>query len=518
MRWFRVLNYWMFSRPKRKLLSIPEVLSAVTFISLNEQWHGDKSRQINFEEELERAGLKRVGERRDQGGSGGRTYVSWLASLGLLFSHPRSGELKLTLAGEALMSGASPVEILKNQVLKFQFPSAYSVNININERFKIRPFRFILRLLMDERVAYLSQEEIAKIITTEAENESEECYEYIVRRLIDYRNFGNDVLPDNFIFLYPSRTGVQSLGQTFARLEDNANVLMNWIEYTQLAVRDENAVLRILPEMAFEVSQILSINPPFIGRWEDEEYFQRKYGVDPWHQKDTRNLNDTVTVTPRLYAQTRIRNQFFQIAAGRPIARIDASLIQEISDLTGIQHSLVEDVLANYPDGALGSFEAAYFDMAHMGQEQCRQFELATVELFKSGFGFQSFHVGKNPLNPDVLVISDMETFAGIIDNKAYSSYSISNDHKNRMKHNYIPKYKENYPLAFFMYIAGGFGNRFDAQVGDVSNSTNMLGCGINARNMIRLLREYSHNRWSHNDLLNLFQVNREIRLSDFVQ
>ena len=46
------------------------------------------------------------------------------------------------------MSGESPVEILKNQVLKYQFPSAFSVsrNVQVNNRFKIRPFRFLLKL------------------------------------------------------------------------------------------------------------------------------------------------------------------------------------------------------------------------------------------------------------------------------------------------------------------------------------------------------------------------------------
>ena len=38
-----------------------------------------------YEEALEAAGLKRVGLRRDQSGSGGRTYGAWLVSLGLIF-------------------------------------------------------------------------------------------------------------------------------------------------------------------------------------------------------------------------------------------------------------------------------------------------------------------------------------------------------------------------------------------------------------------------------------------------
>ena len=40
---------------------------------------------LSFEDELEQKGLKRKGDRWDQGGGGGRTYLAWLQSLGLVF-------------------------------------------------------------------------------------------------------------------------------------------------------------------------------------------------------------------------------------------------------------------------------------------------------------------------------------------------------------------------------------------------------------------------------------------------
>lgn len=55
------------------------------------------------------------------------------------------GQIKLTLAGEAIMGGDSPVEILKGQILKYQFPSSFSIGrgVQVAPRFKIRPFRFL---------------------------------------------------------------------------------------------------------------------------------------------------------------------------------------------------------------------------------------------------------------------------------------------------------------------------------------------------------------------------------------
>ena len=158
-----MLNYWWVTRPKRKLNSVPEVLATFADLSLNQAWGGQRESHLAYEDALEAAGLKRRGERRDQTGGGARTYKAWLMSLGLIFNQESTGMIKLTLAGEAIMNGESPVAILTNQILKYQFPSAFSVGrgVKVASRFKIRPFRFLLRLLDDARVGSLSEDEIA---------------------------------------------------------------------------------------------------------------------------------------------------------------------------------------------------------------------------------------------------------------------------------------------------------------------------------------------------------------------
>ena len=144
-----MLNYWWVTRPKRKLNSIPEVLSTCAEISLDQEWQGQRDSHLSLEEALEEAGLKKTGERRDHTGGGGRTYQAWVASLGLIFIQQSTGKMKLTLAGEAIMNGDSPVSVLTNQILKYQFPSSFSMSrgVCVSPRFRIRPFRFLLRLL-----------------------------------------------------------------------------------------------------------------------------------------------------------------------------------------------------------------------------------------------------------------------------------------------------------------------------------------------------------------------------------
>lgn len=139
------------------------------------------------------------------------------------------------------MNGDSPVSVLTNQVLKYQFPSAFSVSrgVNVAERFKIRPFRYLLRLLSDPRIHYLTQDELAKIVITEAENESDACHEHVVSRILAYREGGDRILPRNFAELYTSSKGTVDYSKPYNHLLDIANTIFNWIEYTQLARRED---------------------------------------------------------------------------------------------------------------------------------------------------------------------------------------------------------------------------------------------------------------------------------------
>lgn len=107
---------------------MPEILACCADVSLNSEWRGNLYSHLAFEQALEDAGLKGPGERRDQRGGGARTYYAWISSLGLVFVQESTGQTKLTLAGEALLNGDSPVEVLKGQILKYQFPSPFSLS------------------------------------------------------------------------------------------------------------------------------------------------------------------------------------------------------------------------------------------------------------------------------------------------------------------------------------------------------------------------------------------------------
>lgn len=516
-----MLNYWWVTRPKRKLNSIPEVLAAFADLSLNQEWDGQRGSHLAYEEALEAAGLKRVGERRDQTGGGARTYKAWLASLGLIFVQESTGKIKLTLAGEAIMNGDSPIAVLKNQILKYQFPSSFSLGrgVNVASRFKIRPFRFLLRLLFDSRIEYLTEEEIAKIIVTEAEKETDKCFEYIVGRIIEFRNYGDECLEEDFFLKYQSSKGGINLEHPYSHLIDLANTLVNWLEYTQL-IKRENGQVRILEEKRDEVCQILSTTPPFIDRPEEQEYFQRKYGIDPKHRKDDRNLLQTSNISAKTIAVQKIKKAYITLALSKPITGVTTDIIDYIVQTTGIDGKVVEEVLVeSYPRGSISAFMTKYFEMAFKGRDEAVEFELATAELFHDVFGFQTKHVGPMGLTPDVLLYSVEMGWQAIIDNKAYSKYSITNDHRNRMVHNYlanIDRYSERQaPVAFFSYIAGGFGERIDTQIKSIYDATGVPGSAITVSNIIKMVEINEERPYSHSQIRNMMGINRQILMAD---
>ena len=516
-----MLNYWWVTRPKRKLNSVPEVLATFADLSLNQEWEGQRDSHLAYEEALEKAGLKRIGDRRDQTGGGARTYKAWLLSLGLIFTQESTGRIKLTLAGEAIMNGDSPVNVLTNQILKYQFPSAFSVSrgVQVASRFKIRPFRFMLKLLDDSRIMSLSEEEIAKIVVTEAENETDKCYEYVVSRLIQFRNYGDRCLDEDFLLKYQSSKGGINLDHPYSHLTDLANTLVNWLEYTQMVKREDGRVY-ILEERKSQVRDIINEQPPFIDRPAEQEYFQRKYGIDPKHRKDNRDLNQSVTITPKIIARQKVMQAYITESLNRPITSVTSSLVDYIVSVTGIDGKTVEEILIEtYPRGSVGAFMTKYFEMAFKGRDEATEFEKATTELFRDVFGFQTKHVGPMGLTPDVLLVSRIDGYQAIIDNKAYSRYTINNDHHNRMVHNYltnIERYSDSvYPMAFFTYIAGGFGSNIDKQLKQVYSETKVPGSAVSVSNIIKMVEMQECQPYTHERIKAIFSVNRQVMLSD---
>ena len=215
-------------------------------------------------------------------------------------------------------------------------------------------------------------------------------------------------------------------------------------------------------------------------------------------------------------------NAMIMLASRRPIKSIDSTVIDYVVEITGTDRVLVENTLLSaYPHGLIGGFLANYYEMAFKGTEEAVDFEKATTDLFRDVFGYKSIHLGQTGSKsaPDILLMSDSEGYQAIIDNKAYSKYSITGDQHNRMVHNHIEKISNysdsNYPIGFFSYIAGGFISTFDKQIASEIEESKTNGSGITVATFIKTIEKNTENPYTHKQLRDVFSLGREVKLAD---
>ena len=120
--------------------------------------------------------------------------------------------------------------------------------------------------------------------------------------------------------------------------------MANWLSYTHFIGR-EKGVMEIPADKVEEVKLILDDGSELIKSPENHEKFQRQYGVDPWHKKDTRNLSGTSNITAKQIGTIKIQQALWKIAAMEPIKEINSQIVETISSSTGYNKDFVEETL-----------------------------------------------------------------------------------------------------------------------------------------------------------------------------
>ncbi|WP_229658811.1 restriction endonuclease FokI C-terminal domain-containing protein [Nesterenkonia cremea] len=538
-------RHWMLPRPKRRLVSVPHILQTwllsaqeIALEDPDDTWSGNRERHIRFEEILESEGIKRPGKRRDASGSGGRTYAAMLKALGLIFTRESDSKAYLTIAGEELINGGSPSQIISTQVMRLQYPSPYSLSIRLSPELKVRPALLVLQLLLDPRVGSLSEEEIGTIVMKHGTSNSSETVEAIVHELLAVRN-GNQPSPDeprveessagpiDFFFsgeavAWDAEGSVGSARNASTKLLETANVFVNWLDYTQFLGREEGGVW-VLDEKRATVHRAVDhfLAEPLLSEPEREETFQRRFGRGPNKTKDTRNLDQQATVTARMVEESLIKAKYLGIAEQRPVNGVDDELVNEISGLTGIAAAQVERFLRReYPHGNYGLFLNEYVQMAYESRNRANDFEVATTEIFRTMLSVEAEHTGiSGQRTPDV-VVRDGETDRwGLIDNKAYRAYSLGSGDDRAMRE-YLRNYLEKASAAgakldFFLYIAAGFKSGVVSKLNTITEETGVPGSAIDVQAMAQLAKSFAASSATGSDLFDLFQKQGIITLGD---
>ncbi len=370
-------NYWMIPRAKRTLVSLPLVLSVVSATALGKEW-SSRDVTLALEGMLEKYQIKRTGKRRDQSGGGGRTYRAWLEALGFIFKEDESGLFRLTKAGEKLQKGEETIRTVTNQLMKMQYPSVYSIKpmVDVSRRFSVHPFRFLLSLLASHDIKYLTEEEIALFAVTEGESDDDKCLEKVKNEILHFRADKNSLVLDaTFAAKHGSRNGARSIVKTISSLKDIANTFINYLEYTQLAGRDEEGRLGILKTK--EVQDILE-RPAFFNRHDPNaspESFQRAFGLGPEDIRDDRKFEGENVNADNISRQL-VNTAFLYRANFHLVDVNNQAIVESIAKETGVPKKDVANYLKVFSGKERDILSAAYVGMAFAGQDEATNFKL----------------------------------------------------------------------------------------------------------------------------------------------
>ncbi|MDI6775894.1 MAG: hypothetical protein QMD03_01405 [Syntrophales bacterium] len=564
-------NTWWVTRPRRYLNPVPEAIKIFANY-VGEEWLTGSAVQLDFEDELVKAGLKGTGGKRDKRGSGARTWAAWLKMWGLWFREHQTRTIQLTICGEALVRGQDPVPLLTKQVLTFQYPAPYfqEGRATINPDFRIHPYRLILELLLNEKVNILTEEELSRIVIfTKTKKEmfskvkeilrfrknpilrevtvlyykySKEMYglDRRVKRIIGIdKRIERDIIDAIARDIGYSRDVIQTVIEKEAKFEKDfgtaeeresiANTMVNHLEYTQSIERergtescfyikdkDKEAVKELFERYPERFIPIHERTNPL----ESEELYLRQYGLDLFRRKDTRKLTQVPVVPRGELAKRKIIRVYQDIQARKPTTDLSTELFSEISKRAGCPFKQVEEIISKevFPP-SLEAFERRFLELSVSGLKGWNKFQEVSTNLFgEDGFGFIAKNISHEGREPDILIIAIIDDeYVAIIDVKAQPKFSLPVRPK---MCEYIEKYKKyNHQgkildLAFYLYLAGGFKGRMNI-VRKISNLTGIQGAYITSENIVRLLKRHKQSPVSQGKFREIFSIDREVTVSD---
>lgn len=513
-------SHWFVSRQKRQLTTILDVLVTFRDICVGEKWSGNTELQLRLEDELGKRNITQHGSLRSRktksGGGGIRTLITQLKDLGLIFLEDSTGKAELTLIGEAMANGEiSFMQGMRLQLQRYQYPSATRIKGAgaISQNFKVHPFQFLIRLLLDADLNYyVSMDEMKKIVIHQAQSDSDTCYNQVKNMLLKYRD---GTLPTTLIKEDTSTKTYENIANTF----------FNYITLTQFVDR-EYEVIQLRKSQISKAHEYVTGWKKFIANPEYSENYQRAFGRG-LSAKDSRRFDQQKKLTSTEQENRRILKEFLVLKFETPIQKITTDVIDIINEKTGINKKNIEKYLVQkFPAGCLDDFFTHYRELAYGGQSQAIEFERATTEICEKIFGYHAKHIGQKGRFPDVFVRSDDSKYCGIFDNKAYpKGYSLTSSDQRAMISDYIPNYKDcddtkGFPLAFFCYISTKFLGGINKQIENISSSVqksgfSVRGAAIPVNCFIDIASDYTQKGYNHEDLKRLFSVNRELSIQD---
>ena len=516
-------HIWMFPRNKRRMLPLDTALilrALVVASELGTSWGGEQAHQNKFSKLLDDYGLKSGGEQRDKNSGGSRTYEAQMRSLGFLY---KGSELKLTQAGEDMVGFVQPSKTFEYQILKFQYPSSYSLgrNVNIDKSIKVRPFLLLLKLADDPELNGLSDKDIVIPVCF---GKSVESFEKCKALILKSRNSGiESVIPDDES-IRTVKTKTKNYAQRITDICDIANTFKNVLQGSGMVdLRYVGEQVRIFPRPDIktrfaEIDALPFVD--FIGLTDEQATFQ--YGKRLGASKDTRRIFMPAS-NPELFTKSSVIYQRFLDEVNLPATQSDIdNFVVKMAHEFELSRDMVLEALKPILNNAAQYTGARLIELSKGGLKTAEDFEKNVSKIFEIDFGYNAEWTGRRTNRNttgnfmDVFVVEIARNVCGIIDTKSMKSYDLPHSDVAKAKTTYIDNVSElygsrgNLELKFVAYVSHLISSGAEVRAQDIYEAKNVPISLISAYglNSLRENIEYRNNPEKITNLLTHESVN----------
>lgn len=475
---------WMFPRNKRRMPPLETALTLRAMVvasELGSTWGGEQEQQNKFTQLLEQYGLKKGGNQRDAHSGGARTYEAQMSLVGLLYKD-EAGQLKLTQAGEDLVAFNDTAKTFEYQILKVQYPSAYSMasGVGLDRSIKIRPFIFLLKLAADPDLNGLSDKDmVVPVVFGKNESSFEQCKQLILRLRADGVEA---VIPDDAT-IRTSNTQNKTYSERLADLHDIANTFKNIMDSSGVAdLRDVDGQARVFPRQDVlaripEIEALPFID--FINLPKVQAAF--RYGMRVGATKDTRRTFMPAKA-PELLTTSGLIYQRFLKEVALPVSQreVDEFVIRMATEFRVQKGDVLlslEPILANKEQYAGWQL----LELSKGGTKTAEAFEKSVTKIFELDFGYQAEWIGRTHRertggHMDAFVVELGRNLCGLIDTKSMKTYDLPHQDSAKAITTYIDAASElfgsrNLDLVFIGYVSHLIGSGAGTRAQDIYNA-----------------------------------------------
>lgn len=460
---------WMFPRNVRRIT--PWKMVQITMLMDTASGNtSDQSYQDQLYWRLANLNVKQPSTPYLTSNSGGmRTYYSQQVCLGLLWQDHSSKKWETTRAGECLIKSKKPIDILQCQLLRMQYPSVYGLGsqVRISPELNVKPFVFLVRLLMDPRLeGRMTELEFAiPVVYGRTPQDHDKCIEKILalrkgEELKDQIDSIDDLrTPKRYRPDDPDedwRTGLQDI-------QEIGNTAKNYMLGAHMISASS-------AKKTYELS-IDPINDKKLQSWmqepiepypDNKEAWQLRFGrYDKTkvvkHKPNTSKKNGLKTLISTNLINS-VSDTFFNFSF--------TDFVEQEAERWGKSPAEVASLIEHLRDKTSSISRDAIMDAAFSGGKEALTMEKGVASIFKE-LGFdETEHIGqKTPANrrggyPDIRIAKSGSNSCAFGDTKATGRYSFPITDTEKLNTYYKEcwkEFKDNKPSQFFCYIAGGF-------------------------------------------------------------